>query len=90
MTERRPLVMVNGRPAELPIGDTIPGSSTGYVHFQLAASNTWVIDHPLDKFPSVSVVDSAGTAWHGEVRYVSRGQIILTFSAGFSGRAFLN
>lgn len=91
MTQRRPLVLVNGRPAELPIGDTTPGAnSSTYVHEQLAALDTWTVTHNLDKYPAASVVDSGGTQVFGGVQYISRNQLIITFSAAFSGRAFLN
>jgi hypothetical protein len=44
----------------------------------------------MGSFPSVVVVDSAGTVVIGEVDYVSGNQVIVRFSAGFSGTAYLN
>jgi hypothetical protein len=51
---------------------------------------TWSIAHNLGKNPSVSVVDSAGTLVHGEVDYINDNSLIITFSAAFSGKAYLN
>jgi hypothetical protein len=44
----------------------------------------------MKKFPSITVVDSANTVVQGTVFYDSTTQITLTFSAAFSGQAYLN
>jgi hypothetical protein len=67
-----------------------PGSGVNYIHDQIAAVKVWNIHHNLDKYPSVSVVDSAGNVVYGDVEYVSKDYIILTFAAEFSGKAYLN
>ena len=61
-----------------------------YVHDQIASSKTWTINHNLNKYPSVMVVNSAGTVALGEITYTSLNQVVITFSAQFSGKAFLN
>ncbi len=61
-----------------------------YAHNQGTSSATWTIVHNLDFFPNVTVVDSAGTIVEGEIVYTSRNQIVLTFSAAFSGKAYLS
>lgn len=61
-----------------------------YVHDQAAPSSTWVIQHSLDRYPSATVVDSAGNTIICDVQYDSVDQIIIRFSAAFSGRAYLN
>lgn len=61
-----------------------------YRHVQGAAAITWAIDHPLDKYPAVSVVDSGGTLVEGNVLYESPSRVIITFTAAFAGQAFLN
>lgn len=53
------------------------------------ASDTWVVKHLLGRFPAVTVVDSAGNVVEGGVRYDSADQITLSFSAPFSGSAYL-
>lgn len=68
----------------------IIGGDKNFVFTQSSASSTWTVSHNLNKFPSVSVVDSAGTAVIGNVTYNSTSQITLTFSASFSGKAYLN
>lgn len=61
-----------------------------YVHDQIASSKTWTINHNLNKYPSVMVINSAGTVALGEITYTSLNQVVITFSAQFSGKAFLN
>jgi len=63
---------------------------SGYVHDQIASSALWTITHTLGKNPSVSVVDSSGNLVMGEVCYISLTQITISFTAAFSGKAYLN
>lgn len=61
-----------------------------YVHEQAVPADEWIIAHPLNKHPSVTIVDSAGTEVHSQVEYIDDSHIRLSFSGGFSGRAYLN
>lgn len=70
--------------------EILAASDKTYIHDQIAFSKTWIINHPLEKHPSVTVVDSAGTVIMGEIQYISNSQIILSFTAEFSGKAYLN
>jgi hypothetical protein len=65
-------------------------AKTAYVHTQTVAASVWTIIHNLGKYPSVSIVDSANDEVIGEVRYTNTNQVVVTFSAAFSGKAFLN
>jgi len=61
-----------------------------FVFSQSSAASTWTINHNLNKFPSISVVDSSGNVVVGFETYNNSNQIVLTFSAPFSGSAYLN
>ena len=61
-----------------------------YVHNQIIASNIWTVIHSLNKYPSISVVDSAGTTIIGDADYVDSNTLTITFIGSFSGKAFLN
>ncbi|GFZ32566.1 hypothetical protein CSC2_30920 [Clostridium zeae] len=65
------------------------GVST-YIFTQMTPSAVWNINHNLSKRPSVSIVDSAGSLVVGEVKYVDDNNIKITFSAAFSGYAYIN
>lgn len=58
--------------------------------WQLAAADTWSIPHNLNKYPSVTVVDSAGTTVFGDVHYESLNKLTVCFSVAFAGEAYLN
>lgn len=64
-------------------------TSVRHIHTQGAATTTWPITHALGGFPSVTVVDSAKTVVFGEINYVSTSQIVVNFTAAFSGYAYL-
>jgi hypothetical protein len=60
------------------------------VHDQGSASATWVVTHSLNKFCSVTVVDTANTVVIGEIEYNSVNQATLTFQSAFAGKAYFN
>ena len=60
-----------------------------YIHTQGSAATAWTVTHTLGGHPSVTVVDSTGTVVIGGVQYDSETQVTLTFSAAFSGSAYL-
>ncbi len=53
-------------------------------------SAIWNIQHDLEKFPSVTVIDSANDVVYGNVTYVDENNLTINFSAPFSGKAYLN
>lgn len=61
-----------------------------FVFNQNVASNEWIINHNLNKFPSVSVVDSGNNIVIGEVIYIDENNLQIVFSSPFSGSAYLN
>ncbi len=61
-----------------------------FTYEQVSASNTWEIQHDLGKKPSVSVVDSGHNMVLGQVEYIDNNNLTITFTASFSGKAFLN
>jgi hypothetical protein len=81
---------LNGIPVPLidQVG-TIVGDKN-YVHVQLSASNIWVIQHNLDKYASVVVVDSGESVVFGDIEYNDNNKVTVTFQASFSGKAYLN
>ena len=53
-------------------------------------ATTWNIQHNLGKFPSVSVVNNNNIIMYGNTTYVDNNNLTINFSAGFSGKAYLN
>ena len=61
-----------------------------FIFTQAVPATTWNITHNLGKFPSVSVINSNNVVINGEVTYIDNNNIQANFSAGFSGKAYLN
>ena len=70
--------------------DSVENADKHFEFTQGTPSTQWDIVHNLDKFPSISVVDTAGTTVIGSYEYVTNNRVILNFSEPFAGRAFLN
>lgn len=74
---------------------TISANSAGgdktYVHDQGSPSASWEVQHNMNKNPSVTIVDSIGMVVHGDIEYVDKNNVTITFESGsFSGQAFFN
>lgn len=61
-----------------------------YIHNQIKSSNVWTIQHNLDKYPSVIIVDSSNSVVIGDITFIDKNSIIVSFVAEFSGKAYLN
>jgi len=80
-----------------PTGSTVTFANTAltrpdkfFTFVQSGASATWTIEHNLEKFPSVTVIDSANNVVYGNTTYTDENNLIINFSAPFSGKAYLN
>ena len=61
-----------------------------YRHEQNIPSAVWSINHRLLKYPSVSILDTGGNTVEANINHIDNQNLILTFSAAFSGFADLN
>jgi hypothetical protein len=61
-----------------------------YVHPQDQASAIWTVQHNLNKFPSVTSVNTNNIEMYGEVVFNDLNSLTINFSAAFSGQAFIN
>lgn len=73
----------NKTSAELGIDQT-------FTFTQNTAADVWEIEHNLNRYPSVTVVDSAGSVVVGDVQYLDSNNIRCYFRGAFSGTAYLN
>lgn len=67
--------------------DSIDGA---HAFEQAESSDVWLIVHNLGFMPNVTVIDSAGNRCIGDIEYVDINTVKLTFSAPFSGKAYLS
>ena len=66
-----------------------------YIHNQSSTSATWAVTHNLNRFPAVTVIDSADTVVQGTIVYNTANKLTITFfsegdALAFQGKAYLN
>ncbi|GEM_PF-6023053 len=64
--------------------------SETFVFEQGIASDVWEIEHNLGKYPSVSLVDSAGTQFEAAVEYIDENNVTVRMNGATTGKAYLN
>ena len=69
------------------------GGVNSYTHIQDSLSNTWNIQHNLNRYPSVTIMiqdenDKLCSAM-GDVEYIDVNNIQITFTNEYSGQAYL-
>lgn len=83
-------LVTQSSPLYVSIQDEHIQYDTNYEYTQTTPSSTWTVNHNLGKYCSVTVVDPNNDVIFGEVHYNTPNQIVLTFTAAFSGKAYLN
>lgn len=81
-----------GQPGE-PGAPGAPGADgSGDLSYDMDFSSQSVVtvNHNLNKYPSTTVIDSAGDLCQGDVDHQSKNTLVLTFSAPFSGHVTCN
>ena len=69
---------------------TVTGGDKTFVFDQGVPALVWVVNHNLNKFPAVSVVNTLKQEVYGKVDYINNNKLTITFNAQFSGQAFCN
>lgn len=53
-------------------------------------SKNWEITHNLNKYPSVTVINNDNQVVIGDVKYINKNKLTVSFSAEFSGKVICN
>ena len=61
-----------------------------FVYTQAVSSDVWEIQHNLDKYPSITIVDSGNSVVIGEIVYIDKNNVRIIFTSAFSGKAYFN
>lgn len=64
-------------------------SINALTYIQEELSNKWVITHNMNKFPSVTIIDSDNCLVFADVHYDSENQITINFSKEIKGKVYL-
>ena len=65
-------------------------NDSSFIYTQGVPATIWYITHNLNKFPSVTAVNINDVQVFGEVEYIDKNNLNVQFTAGFSGKAYLN
>jgi hypothetical protein len=82
-------VVVFYPPASVGTGGGGGGGSSRFEYQQTTPSAQWSVAHSLNGYPLVNVTDSSGTQIFGDVTYPSTSQVVIDFTAPFTGVASL-
>jgi hypothetical protein len=66
------------------------GHSHGFIWDQGMPATVWTVVHNMNRRPSITVVDSSFAVVIGQMDYIDNNTVTITFSAPFSGKAYLN
>jgi hypothetical protein len=66
------------------------GNDAHFVFSQEVVSTTWEIEHNLNKYPAVTIVDAGDNVLYAEVEYIDKNNLEVRFEASTSGKAYLN
>lgn len=67
----------------------ISGDKT-YIHQQSIASSHWIVGHNMEKYPSVTIIDSENNNILGIISYTSNNTLTIDFASNCSGVAYCN
>jgi hypothetical protein len=72
----------------ISLGDSIKDKN--YIHTQDIASDEWIVEHYLGKYPSVRLQDVTGHSMVGDIVDVDLNSLTITFSSPQTGKAIIN
>ena len=71
-----------------PKGQTDKNFVSNNISF--TANTAQIITHNLNKFPSVTTVDSGGSHVVGDIQHIDTNSFRITFTASFTGKVYVN
>lgn len=66
------------------------GAGDANFEMDFSVQSVVTVNHNLNKYPSTTVLDSAGDVCEGDVDHQSKNTLVLSFSAPFSGHVTCN
>jgi hypothetical protein len=76
--------------SKTPVDARTALQTTTYTHTQSVSANPWIVNHNLNAFPTVWVIDPLGRAGWTEVEYVNSNTLKVHFPGDQTGTAYLN
>jgi hypothetical protein len=76
--------------SKTPVDARTALQTTTYSHTQSVSATPWVVNHNLNAFPTVWVIDPLGRAGWTEVEYINANTLKIYFPGPQTGKAYLN
>ena len=87
------VLSVNGKTGNVTIDypdiNTDPVNHVKYVHNQANSSTTWEINHNLNFFPNVTILDNESRVIEADVQYLNPNSVRIVMNVALSGVAYL-
>lgn len=71
-------------------GQSVTLATKTFIFEQGIASDVWTIEHNLNKYPSITLVDSSGRQFVAEVEYNNFNLCTVHLNGATTGKAYLN
>ena len=76
-------------------GSVVTWTDSTFTYVKNVEGDTWVITHNLNRYPSVTVVDTGGSVIRGEIVFNTINKLTITFfssgsASAVDGKAYLN
>ena len=65
-------------------------SDKTYVHTQSISATEWLVQHDLDKYPSVQIINSDGRVIIGEIQHTDENNLAVRFEYALTGSVYCN
>ena len=75
---------------KIKLDSAVANSHSNYTHNQITPLSTWNIIHNLNRYPNVTIVDSAGNLVITDIKYISENEVQSNSTAPFGGKAHLS
>lgn len=88
-----PVMSVNGKTGNVVIDypdiGTNPVNHVRFTHIQTAISNEWTINHNLNFYPNVTVLDNSSRVLETDLVYLNSNTVKIVMNSASSGTAYL-
>lgn len=83
-------VAVKQPSVNVSVAGVIGAADAHFVFSQETVSSTWTVEHNLNKYPAVTIVDSGDNVLYTEIEYIDKNTLEVRFEASTSGKAYMN
>jgi len=66
-----------------------PAANIFYTYTQNTPASVWTVTHGLSGYPAATVIDTSGNNCEGTISYTNSNVMVITFTAPFSGTAYI-